>query len=123
MNLIELLSLLFVHYFADFIIQTDKQAKLKSENNLIGFLQLLCHVSNYSLILWIFSLILFEGQGNLAFNFCGITFISHLLIDYITSRINKKLWEDNKRHQFFMVIGFDQWLHYIQLLTTYFMLK
>lgn len=32
MNLIEIFSIIIIHWFADFVLQTDKQAKGKSKN-------------------------------------------------------------------------------------------
>ncbi len=75
--------------------------------------------------------------------FMVITFIAHTVIDYFTSRLNSKLWARaeywRKRtetdspgypelqgrfvHRFFVSIGFDQLLHFIQLLLTYWILR
>jgi hypothetical protein len=55
--------------------------------------------------------------------FSGITFVAHTATDYVTSRINARLWEEKKVHWFFVSIGFDQFLHYTQLLLTYHLLN
>lgn len=39
--------------------------------------------------------------------------------DYFTSRLNSKLWAQGRTHDFFVAVGFDQVLHYIQLILTY----
>jgi len=54
MNLIEIFSILLIHWFADFVLQTDEQAKGKSKN----WLDLLQHTLNYSIV-WFFLSILF----------------------------------------------------------------
>jgi hypothetical protein len=59
----------------------------------------------------------------LGFLFVLITFIAHTITDYFTSRLNSKLWQQGKVHNFFISVGFDQVLHYIQLFTTYYLLK
>ena len=124
MNLIEILGILGIHWFADFVLQTDKQAKGKSKN----WKDLLSHTSIYSLIwfgvFFIYSMIYNDVldsniQLNLIFLFPLITFITHTITDYITSRENSKLWEQGKVHNFFVSVGFDQYLHYIQLFLTY----
>lgn len=64
--------------------------------------------------------------------FLGANFVLHFLIDFVTSRITTKLFyfelsginglwrpvEPSPRHWFFVVIGFDQVLHYVSLLVT-----
>ena len=57
--------------------------------------------------------------------FSGITFIAHTVTDYFTSKIVSKRFE-NKHFGSkipnlgaFTVIGFDQILHYVQLILTY----
>ena len=41
-----------------------------------------------------------------------IQFVTHTIVDYITSRINKTLWVNEEVHTFFVMIGFDQFIHY-----------
>lgn len=115
MNLIEIFSILGIHWFADFVCQTDEQAKGKSKN----WNDLLNHTMTYSGI-WIV-LYPFMETG-MTTCFIIITFICHTITDYFTSRINSKLWKDGKTHLFFVSIGFDQILHYIQLFLTYYLL-
>jgi hypothetical protein len=54
-----------------------------------------------------------------ALQFGFITFIFHTITDYFTSRLNSKLWKKGDVHNFFVSIGFDQVLHYVQLFLTY----
>ena len=109
-----LLFYLLLHWYADFVVQTDKQAKGKSSNNW----QLLAHTSSYSLIITICTYILYWTNSfgaqywYIPLIFGIIQFVTHTVIDYITSRINKKLWEDGYVHEFFVMIGFDQFIHY-----------
>lgn len=118
MNLIEIFSIIIVHWFADFVLQTDKQAKGKSKN----WKDLLSHTFNYSLTFWCFAVIAFNGNLIKACYFYVITLVLHTITDYFTSRLNSKLWEQGKVHYFFVSIGFDQVLHYVQLFTTYYLL-
>lgn len=118
MNLIEILFILTIHWFADFVCQTDEQAKGKSKY----WKPLLTHTIIYSTV-FSFFLLLFTFDLWLVLNFWLITFFFHTLTDYITSRINSKLWEQKKVHEFFVSVGFDQLLHYIQLFLTYNLLK
>lgn len=144
LNLIEIFSIIIIHYIADFVLQTDKQAKRKSKN----WNDLLSHTGVYSCCWVILPLIL------LCFNIklpkeilylIPITFICHTITDYFTSRLNSKLlppitilkfdskaFGDNEMlaypkksswHNFFVGVGFDQVLHYVQLFLTYALLK
>lgn len=109
-----LLFYLLLHWYADFVVQTDKQAKGKSSNNW----QLLAHTSSYSLIITICTYILYLTNSfgaqywYIPLIFGIIQFVTHTIIDYITSRINKKLWINEEVHTFFIMIGFDQFIHY-----------
>jgi len=117
------LAIILIHWLADFVFQTDKMAKGKSKN----WNDLLSHTGTYSFI-W-FCFVPFyvllnldtyvEWTGTL---FVLITFIAHTITDYFTSRLNSKLWAKGDVHNFFVSIGFDQVLHYTQLLLTYYIL-
>lgn len=126
MTLTEIFTILIIHWIADFWLQTDKQAKGKSKE----WKPLLSHTASYSLVwlfFWFISGIYHRWEVYNPFNmiilFPLITFICHTITDYITSRENSKLWEQGKVHYFFVAIGFDQILHYIQLFLTYQLLK
>ena len=111
-----LLYLLF-HWYADFVCQTDKQAKNKSTS----IKWLLKHTSIYGLIITIFTYILYLNNSfgaqywYLPLLFGLIQFVTHTLVDYITSRINSSLWKNGQVHNFFVMIGFDQFIHYVIL--------
>ena len=107
------LYILMIHFLADFVLQTDSQAKLKSSN----VNALYCHTFTYSLVWWMASsLILGIFDGTI---FAFITFATHTFIDFITSRIGKSYWEKGDYHNGFVVVGADQVLHYLQLYYTF----
>ena len=60
----------------------------------------------------------YEFTGKVHWLFGLIQFITHTIVDYITSRINKKLWESKQVHNFFVMIGFDQFIHYVILFSS-----
>jgi hypothetical protein len=118
------------HFVGDFLLQSNWMALGKSKR----LVPLLTHALVYSLcFLWL-------GPA-----FVAITFLCHTITDFCTSRLTSSLWfvsentatwiegcacgdrecwtttvvyDSAKRHWFFVVIGFDQLLHQIQLLTT-----
>lgn len=128
MTLIEIFGIIMIHWIADFVLQTDKQAKGKSKN----WSDLLGHTLTYSSV-WVFASCILFGLNNktlttfdyvyLSLLFGVITFVCHTITDYFTSRLNSKLWTKGDVHNFFVSVGFDQVLHYIQLFLTFHILK
>jgi membrane-bound metal-dependent hydrolase YbcI (DUF457 family) len=120
-NIYIVLSILFLHWFADFVAQNEYQALNKSSK----WSALLEHTLMYSLIFAFFSIVMTLNVGPKdpvnwkMLLFAPITFVTHTAIDYYTSRVNKQLWDQKNVHQFFVSIGFDQFLHIAQLLLTY----
>lgn len=109
------LFVLFINWFADYFCQNDKMALNKSHSWLA--------LSSHSIVYFV---VMFTGL--LFYDFFAKTmyctplfllnFPAHFLTDAVTSRINAKLFLSNKRHWFFVSIGFDQWLHYVVLFLT-----
>lgn len=117
-----ILAILFAHWVADFVFQTDWQAKNKSKH----MRALLSHTYTYSACMAILLTPLFlyingleERNWIMCFCFGLITLGVHTLQDYITSRINTKLYNKGDVHNFFVSVGFDQFLHFAQLILTY----
>ncbi len=117
MSLTIIFSIILIHWFADFVLQTDKQAKGKSKE----WYWLLSHTFIYSLF-WLPFILIGAWKLNYSLTmllFVPITLICHTITDYFTSRLNNKLWNKGDVHNFFVSVGFDQVLHYIQLFGTY----
>lgn len=114
------LFILLVHWIADFVMQTEEEAKKKSIDND----KLLEHTLTYSFVwFWASLLMFYIFDLKITFLwFAPITFMFHTTTDYITSRLNKKYWDENKYHPLIVSVGFDQFLHYVQLFFTYWIL-
>lgn len=109
----KIIAIIFIHWVADFLLQTDKMATGKSKSNY----WLSLHVGVYSLVWLVVGLLFYHPYIVLVFAL--ITFACHFITDYYTSRINSKLWEQKKVHWFFVSVGFDQFLHYAQLILCF----
>lgn len=129
MKLIEIFIILVIHWIADFVLQTNWQAKNKSKN----WVALLRHTEMYAFV-WLVTGAIYLYIENMSFTppreecikvlyFVAITFFFHTITDYVTSRINARLYARGDIHNFFVSVGFDQVLHYVQLFTTYWYLK
>ena len=115
-----IIAILLIHWFADFVLQTDAQAKGKSKE----WRWLLAHTLTYSVVWWFVSMALIVANilPTIFMVFAPITFVAHTVTDYFTSRLNSRLWAEGRTHAFFVAVGFDQVLHYIQLFGTFFLL-
>ena len=99
----EILIIVWIHFVADFIFQTDTMAINKSKSNKwLGI-----HAFTYCIPFVIFG-----------WQYAAINGIAHFTVDYMTSRGTSKLWNANERHWFFALIGFDQAVHVTCLIVT-----
>lgn len=122
------LSILFTHFLADFVFQSDWMALNKSKH----WDPLVIHGLVYAFCFYL-------GWG---WHFACVTFVTHTLTDAVTSRVTSSLWfidlmepvksrvtlkyptfefarvYPRKRHWFFVVIGLDQLIHFTTLALT-----
>jgi len=112
-----IMSVIALHWVADFVLQSDWQAKNKSKNNLA----LLLHVTIYTVCLAVFGLLFFTNDSWIVYWILG-NGAAHFVVDYITSRINTYLWNKGRVHDFFVMVGFDQLIHYTCLFGSLFYL-
>lgn len=108
-----LITIVLVHFLADFALQTHEQALGKSKE----IKWLLYHTGTYS-IMWLLGAFIFLNWWQ-SILFAVITFVAHTITDYFTSRLTSKLFERKDFHNGFVVVGFDQVLHFLQLYYTF----
>ena len=115
-----LLILLLGHWVADFIFQTDWMAKNKYKNAYPRFI----HCLVYTLVFGIFSY--FVVPLDILFWFVLVNGITHFIIDTYTSKASSYLSSQGKygsdvipNFGMFTIIGFDQFLHYLIMFSTY----
>lgn len=112
----QIILIIFIHWVADFLLQSKSMAIGKSKSNY----WLSWHVLIYSLVWFSIGIFFFDFKSVAIFTL--VTFIAHFTTDYFTSRWTSRLYRQEKYYgfpSFFSVIGFDQFLHYLQLILTY----
>ena len=119
--MITILLLFVVHFFGDFVFQSSKMATGKSKS--IKWLSI--HVGVYALVALISLVFLGSFYHNFLFGFYWwvINVILHFILDFITSKITSRFWEQKNMRFFFVMIGFDQLINNVCLISTFFILK
>lgn len=107
-----ILWLMFAHWVGDFLLQSDRMARNKSKSNSV----LLTHVGVWTVVMtsavgWLHA----KADPAWAANVLCWFAITHFWIDWVTSRITSRLYAANETHWFFVVVGFDQYLHFLTI--------
>jgi hypothetical protein len=110
--------ILLIHFLGDFALQTHEQSMGKSQGKDFSNEQLFYHVGIYSIV-WFIACLAILPVWYRAVPFTILTFAFHYTTDYVTSRIGKPYWKKEDFHNGFVIIGFDQILHYIQIYFTF----
>lgn len=126
------LQILFSHWVSDFVLQSHWMATNKSKN----LLALHAHAAAYTLALGFLMLTLgivlagtpYWGFAIMAlmtpvqfYTWVGLNGLLHIVTDFFTSKMTAKLWQKGDYHNFFVVVGFDQLIHYSCLILTLFL--
>jgi membrane-bound metal-dependent hydrolase YbcI (DUF457 family) len=100
--------ILLFHWLGDFVLQTDWMAKNKSHD--------LRALGGHVLV---YGFCLLPLTGLICWHWVVVNMLLHFAVDLVTSKITKYLYEKEDRHNFFVVIGFDQLLHTTILIYTF----
>jgi len=103
--------IIFSHWIADFIAQSDWMAKNKSKSWKALSFHILAYTGSLATLL---SLV----HPETAWKYALINGAAHFVVDAITSRITAKLYAKGDVHNFFVVIGLDQAIHMSTLVAT-----
>lgn len=113
-----IILIIFVfHFLADFVFQSSQMATGKSKS--LKWLSI--HVGVYGLVSLVSAFVVGLDLMNLSLGFAwwGINVGLHFIVDFFTSKVTSKFWEEKNMRSFFVMIGFDQLLHNLCLMTTY----
>jgi len=84
MEINTIIYILIAHFIGDFIFQSNYMALNKSSSNKVLFL----HILTYSIPLLVLNVY-----------WAILNSLLHFIVDYVTSRVNKRLWElENKKY-------------------------
>jgi len=109
----QFVTLLGVHWIADFLCQTRWMAENKSRR----LDALSAHVLIYSAVMAVPSVVILGLTGT-ALLFLAVNGALHFATDYVTSRMTSALWQRQNVYGFFAVVGLDQFLHQLALAAT-----
>lgn len=111
--------LLFCHFVGDFIFQTSHMALNKGKNNKVLIRHAIAYIFAF---IPIFLLLVYSKTLMIALNFILLNCVLHIIQDFWTSRLNAHLKRNYGEGAFFKGIGFDQFLHFVCLITTFYYL-
>ena len=101
--MLKILAIIWMHWFADFCLQSDKVACGKSKSHKI----LATHCLIYGIPMAVFG-----------WEFALLNTMAHFVVDGVSSRIASAFFAKGERHWFFVVVGFDQVIHMTILLAS-----
>lgn len=99
------LIIIWLHFVADFMLQSDVVSKNKSKSNNILLYHVLLYGAPFALVFGI--------------KYAILNSFLHFIVDWNSSRATSKLWADKQVHWFFVVIGLDQAIHMTCLVASY----
>ena len=108
--------LLFAHFVADFVFQTDEMAKNKSTSwKWLGI-----HAATYGVVIGLIAAIPLSIVYSIpvALTWVLVNTFLHFWTDCVTSKITSHLWKTGQVHNFFIAIGFDQLVHYVTMFVS-----
>ena len=99
------LIIVWCHFIADFLLQSDKMATNKSKS----FKWLSIHAVAYGWVITVIGMLTIGMERGFIFGM--VNWLMHGAVDYWTSKGTAILWQKKEVHWFFCLVGFDQALH------------
>lgn len=108
------LLIMFIHWVSDFVFQTQEMATNKGKS-----------IKWLSYHVFVYALLTAMGWAAISlvpivlFKVFTLTFITHWCTDFVTSKITGYFYLKGDIHNFFVVVGIDQFIHLTTLMLTY----
>lgn len=118
MTITAILTILFAHFFSDFVIQPEKYAINKWHSNKA----LSAHIGLYTLGIFLFAWMWFPGDWSFLPYYAGWAIVNgcfHFMTDYVTARDMNTYRQEKDMRMFYVTLGIDQMAHYTALFVTY----
>jgi hypothetical protein len=113
------LVMMFGHWLFDFVLQPDWMGKGKSRSwGILSEHSVRITVGAFAVAVLVASVQGFQRATGWLLLFAAINGVAHFGIDAVTSRLTGRLYAQGDHHNFFVVIGFDQFLHMVVAVTT-----
>jgi len=133
MHLYLLFSFLLAHWIADFVMQTHWMAVNKSKNWRVLTALALVYTGTLGLVLLALgtligpfvttpAAVVMLVSPSTFLIWVGLNGVLHWITDALTSRWTARLWRKADYYNFFVVVGLDQLIHYVTLITTWVLL-
>lgn len=111
-----LLIIMTAHWVADFILQPTKVAIEKGKSLLALYSH--THVYTLAMLFLCLPLLLFGVDQHDYIIFIATNGLLHGIVDYFTSRLRNRVYNEEDNHKFFVLVGLDQLIHLSILFTT-----
>ena len=112
-----ILIVVAAHWVGDFVLQTQWMAENKSKSVAV----LSTHVAVYTCVMmWAVATFTMTTSLRVEDVLAWVTLNGalHLIVDSVTSVASSHFWYKREYRKFFMVVGFDQCVHYVCLIGT-----
>jgi hypothetical protein len=123
-----MIAMLLGHWIGDFVLQNNHIKPTKSKKFLVKFKKfmehLLPHTLIYSIVLTVISILLMLLKIIIFKNifwillFFAVTYVTHIITDFLVSLVNMNYLSKNGRHKYFVSIGLDQFIHAVTILLS-----
>jgi predicted membrane-bound spermidine synthase len=110
-----ILTIAFLHWVADFVLQTSWM----SQNKSTSIKALGAHIATYfaAITIGLFIVSTFLDVENIL-QFTVLNALLHFVTDFFSSKGSSYFYKRNQLQRFFIVVGFDQFIHLATFLLT-----